>query len=86
MFNNNVDNLDCCYSSLQKDNTAIWDLKNNKVTIGTANLNSKQINDISFVLVHDLLEFARSGGDLTNLSAKKIYSFLTDKSKAINNN
>ena len=53
--NNNQCFIDC------KDideNTAVFDFNSNELKLGKVNLNSKQIEKISFLLAHDLKTFA----------------------------
>ena len=56
--------LDCCASSLQRKNTATCNLKDNKLTIGTCELDKKQLKSIAFQFAHDLIGFADNGGKL----------------------
>ena len=71
--NNNQCFIDC------KDideNTAVFDFNSNKLKLGKVNLNSKQIEKISFLLAHDLKTFAETNGNFSNLSANTIYTHL----------
>ncbi len=60
------------------NNTATYTLNTNELKVGKANLNSKQIERISFLLAHDLKTFALALGDLENLTATAVYSHLKD--------
>ena len=71
--NNNQCFIDC------KDiyeNTAVFDFNSNELKLGKVNLNSKQIEKISFLLAHDLKTFTETNGDFSNLSAKTVYTHL----------
>ena len=71
--NNNQSFIDC------KDideNTAVFDFNSNELKLGKVNLNSKQIEKISFLLYHDLKTFAETNGNFSNLSANAVYSHL----------
>lgn len=71
--NNNQCFIDC------KDideNTAVFDFNSNKLKLGKVNLNSKQIEKISFLLAHDLKTFAETNGNFSNLSANAVYTHL----------
>ena len=71
--NNNQCFIDC------KDideNTAVFDFNLNELKLGKANLNSKQIEKISFLLAHDLKTFAETNGNFSNLSANAVYTHL----------
>ena len=71
--NNNQCFIDC------KDideNTAVFDFNSNELKSGKVNLNSKQIEKISFLLAHDLKTFAETNGNISNLSANAIYTHL----------
>ena len=58
------------------ENTAIIDFNSNELKLGKVNLNSKQIEKISFLLAHDLKAFAETNGNFSNLSANAIYTHL----------
>ena len=71
--NNNQCFIDC------KDideNTAVFDFNSNGLKLGKVNLNSKQIEKISFLLAHDLKTFAETNGNFLNLSANVVYTHL----------
>ena len=71
--NNNQCFIDC------KDideNTAVFNFYSNELKLGKVNLNSKQIEKISFLLAHDLKTFAETNGNFSNLSANTVYTHL----------
>ena len=71
--NNNQCFIDC------KDideNTAVFDFNSNELKLGKVNLNSKQIEKISFLLAHDLKTFAETNGNFSNPSANAVYTHL----------
>ena len=71
--NNNQCFIDC------KDideNTAVFDFNSHGLKLGKVNLNSKQIEKISFLLAHDLKTFAETNGNFSNLSANAVYTHL----------
>ena len=71
--NNNQCFIDC------KDideNTAVFNFYSNELKLGKVNLNSKQIEKISFLLAHDLKTFAETNGNFSNLSANAVYNHL----------
>ena len=71
--NNNQCFIDC------KDideNTAVFDFNSNELKLGKINLNSKQIEKISFLLAHDLKTFSETNGNCSNLSANAVYTHL----------
>ena len=71
--NNNQCFIDC------KDideNTAVFDFNSYELKLGKVNLNSKQIEKISFLLAHDLKTFAETNGNFSTLSANAIYTHL----------
>ena len=71
--NNNQCFIDC------KDideNTAVFDFNSHELKLGKVNLNSKQIEKISFLLAHDLKTFAETNGNFSTLSANAIYTHL----------
>ena len=71
--NNNQSFIDC------KDideNTAVFDFNSHGLKLGKVNLNSKQIEKISFLLAHDLKTFAETNGNLSTLSANVVYTHL----------
>ncbi len=73
-----IDKLNCCLVS-QKENTASCDFKTNTLKLGKCCLSQSKIKDISFILAHDLLEYANNGGDIDNLLAKAVYVPKNDK-------
>lgn len=71
--NNNQCFIDC------KDideNTAVFDFNSHELKLGKVNLNSKQIEKISFLLAHDLKTFAETNGNFSTLSANAVYTHL----------
>ena len=71
--NNNQCFIDC------KDiyeNTAVFDFNLNDLKLGKVNLNSEQIEKISFLLAHDLKTFSETNGNFSNLSVNAIYTHL----------
>ena len=71
--NNNQCFIDC------KDideNTAVFVFNSNELKLGKVNLNSKQIEKISFLLAHDLKTFAETNGNFSTLSANAVYTHL----------
>ena len=58
------------------ENTAVIDFNSNELKLGKVNLNSKQIEKISFLLAHDLKTFAEKNGNFSNLSANAVYTHL----------
>ena len=71
--NNNQSFIDC------KDideNTAVYNFNDNTLKQGKVNLNSKQIEKISFLLAHDLKTFAETNGNFSNLSVNAVYTHL----------
>ena len=71
--NNNQCFIDC------KDideNTAVFDFNSRELKLGKVNLNSKQIEKISFLLAHDLKTFAETNGNFSTLSANAVYTHL----------
>ena len=71
--NNNQCFIDC------KDideNTDVFDFNSNELKLGKVNLNSKQIEKISFLLAHDLKTFAETNGNFSTLSANAVYTHL----------
>ncbi len=78
------ENLNCCECSSLKKNIAHLDLSTNKLTIGICEFGKKRMKDIAFQFAHDLMDYFDNGGDLNNLSAKKVYSLLADIFKTNN--
>lgn len=58
------------------ENTAVIDFNSNELKLGKVNLNSKQIEKISFLLAHDLKTFAETNGNFSTLSANAVYTHL----------
>ena len=58
------------------ENTAVFDFNSNELKLGKVNLNSKQIEKISFLLAYDLKTFTETNGDFSNLSANAVYTHL----------
>ena len=84
MKNNKMDSLDCCNSSLQSKNTAHCNLSTSKLTIACCEFGKKQIREIAFQFAHDIMDYFENGGDLASLSAKSVYSLLSDIFKSNN--
>ena len=59
-----------------EENTAVFDFNSNELKLGKVNLNSKQIEKISFLLARDLKTFAETNGNFLNLSANAVYTHL----------
>ena len=59
-----------------EENTAVYNFNDNTLKQGKVNLNSKQIEKISFLLAHDLKTFAETNGNFSNLSANAVYTHL----------
>ena len=71
--NNNQCFIDC------KDideNTAVIGFNSHELKLGKVNLNSKQIEKISFLLAHDLKTFAETNSNFSTLSANAVYTHL----------
>lgn len=81
-----IDELNCCVEKSMPSNFGILDLNTKVLRQGETKLSKKQITDISFVLAHDLLEYAQNGGDMDNLSIKTVYSFLDNKNNQFTHN
>ena len=58
------------------ENTAVFDFNLNDLKLGKVNLNSEQIEKISFLLAHDLKTFSETNGNFSNLSANAVYTHL----------
>lgn len=71
--NNNQCFIDCKYID---ENTAVFDFNSHELKLGKVNLNSKQIEKISFLLAHDLKIFSETNGNFSNLSANAVYTHL----------
>lgn len=71
--NNNQCFIDC---KDIKENTAVFDFNSKELKLGKVNLNTKQIEKISFLLAHDLKNFAETNGNFSTLSANAVYTHL----------
>ena len=78
---NVIDQFSCCLDKSLHDNTANCCLNTLSLRYGECKLSREQVNDTAFTLAHDLLEFANNNGDMSNLSAKSVYTFKTLKTK-----
>ena len=76
----------CCLDKNLPDNTANCCLNTKVLRYGKCKLFREQVKDITFILAHDLLEFAGIDGDMSNLSAKSVYSLLNTKNKDLTSN
>ena len=83
---NVIDQFSCCLNKSLSDNTANCCLNTLGLRYGECKLSASQVKDIAFILAHDLLEFTNNNGDMSNLSAKSIYSLLKTKNKDLTNN
>lgn len=81
-----IDELNCCVEKSMPSNFGILDLNTKVLRQGETKLSEKQIKDISFILAHNLLEYAQNGGDMDNLSIKTVYSFLDNKNNQFTHN
>ena len=59
-----------------EENTAVFDFNSNELKIGKVNLNSKQLERISFLLAYDLKAYAKTNGNCSNISANAVYTRL----------
>ncbi len=59
-----------------KENTAVYNFNDNSLKLGKAQLNSKQIERISFLLAHDLKAYAKTNSNFSTLSANTVYTHL----------
>lgn len=76
----------CCLEKSLPDNTANCCLNTKVLRYGECKLSREQVKDIAFILAHDLLEHANNNGDMSNLSAKSVYTFLNTKNKDLTSN
>ncbi len=76
----------CCFDKNLCDNTANCCLNTKVLRYGECNLSREKVKEIAFTLAHDLLEFANNNGDMSNLSAKSVYTFLNTKNKDLTSN
>ncbi|MBE5736375.1 MAG: hypothetical protein E7356_03350 [Clostridiales bacterium] len=83
---NVIDNISCCLDKSLTDNTANCCLNTKVLRYGECKLSGEQAKDIAFILAHDLLEYANNNGDMSNLSAKSVYTFLNTKNKDLQSN
>ncbi len=58
------------------ENTATFDFNTNTLKLGKAKLSQQQMKEIAFLFAHDLINFAETNGDFSNLSAEVVYSHL----------
>lgn len=76
----------CCFDKNLCENTANCCLNTLGLRYGECKLSREQVKDIAFILAHDLLEHANNNGDMSNLSAKSVYTFLNTKNKDLTSN
>ena len=76
----------CCLDKNLCDNTANCCLNTKVLRYGECKLSREQVKDIAFILAHDLLEFANNNGNMSNLSAKSVYTLLNTKNKDLSSN
>ena len=76
----------CCLDKSLPDNTANCCLNTKVLRYGEYKLSREQVKDIAFILAHDLLEYANNNGNMSNLSAKSVYTLLNTKNKDLNSN
>ncbi|MBP3631298.1 MAG: hypothetical protein J6J23_07480 [Clostridia bacterium] len=74
---NVIDQFSCCLDKSLPDNTANCCLNMLGLRYGECKLSREQVKDIAFILVYDLLEYAKNNGDMGNLSAKSVYTLKT---------
>ncbi len=58
------------------ENTANFSFNTKVLKVGKAKLSPKRMKDIAFQFAHDLINFAETNGDFSNLSAKAVYTHL----------
>ena len=75
----------CCFDKNLCDNTANCCLNTKVLRYGECKLSREQVKEIAFTLAHDLLEFTNNNGDMSNLSAKSVYTLLDNKNKELSN-
>ena len=75
----------CCLDKNLCDNTANCCLNTKVLRYGECKLSREQVKDIAFILAHDLLEYANNG-DMSNLSAKSVYTLLNAQNKDLTSN
>ena len=83
---NVIDQFSCCLDKSLPDNTANCSLNTKVLRDGECKLSREQVKDIAFALAHDLLEFANNNGDMSNLSAKSVYTLIDNKNKDLTSN
>ena len=83
---NVIDNISCCLDKSLPDNTANCCLNTKVLRYGECKLTRGQVKEIVFILAHDLLEFANNDGDMSNLSAKSVYTLLDTTNKDLTSN
>ena len=76
----------CCLDKSLPDNTANCCLNTKVLRYGECKLSREQVKEITFTLAHDLLEYANNNGDISNLSAKSVYTLLDTKNKDLTSN
>lgn len=76
----------CCLDKSLPDNTANCCLNTKVLRYGECKLSGNQVKDFTFILAHDLLEYANNKGDMSNLSAKSVYTLLNTKNKDLSSN
>ena len=80
-MNKLVEPICCCHDKTQADNVGNIDLNTKVLRMGKCTLSQEHIDEIAFILAHDLLEFAQNGGEMENLLAKSLYNFLSPTHK-----
>ena len=76
----------CCFDKNLCENTANCCLNTKVLRYGECKLSREQVKEIVFTLAHDLLEFANNNGNMSNLSAKSVYTLLDTKNKDLTSN
>lgn len=71
----------CCFDKNLCENTANCCLNTKVLRYGEFKISREQVKEIAFTLAHDLLKFANNDGDMSNLSAKSVYTLLNTKNK-----
>lgn len=59
-----------------QDNTAKFNFEDNTLKISKTSLPNQQLKRISLIFATDLKNFAESGGNIQNITAKEVYSHL----------
>lgn len=59
-----------------EENTANFSFNTKVLKVGKAKISPKQMKEIAFQFAHDLINFADTNGDFSNLSAKAVYTHL----------